>query len=47
MNPTLPQRVVDRAMVEDLASAKAEYLGEFRDDVGAFIPRAVIVTLGN
>jgi hypothetical protein len=42
MNPTLPQRVVDDALAEDLAAAKAEYLGEFRDDVATFLPREVI-----
>jgi hypothetical protein len=42
MNPTLPQSIVDEALAEDLASAKAEYLGEFRDDVATFLPRDVI-----
>ena len=45
MNPTLPQRVVDAAMAEDLAAAKSEYMGEFRDDVGIFLPREVIEAL--
>ncbi len=45
LNPTLPQRVVDDAMAEDLQAAKSEYLGEFRDDVGEFIPRAVVEKL--
>jgi hypothetical protein len=45
MNATLPQSVVDAALEEDLAAAKAEYLGEFRDDVGLFIPREVIENL--
>lgn len=45
MNPTLPQRIVDRALAEDLAAAKAEYLGEWRDDVASFIPRQVIEDL--
>jgi hypothetical protein len=45
MNPTLPQSVVDKAMREDLASAKSEYLGEFRDDVNSFIPIEVILNL--
>jgi hypothetical protein len=43
MNPTLPQSVVDEALAEDLAAAKAEYLGEFRDDISGFLPREVIV----
>lgn len=42
MNPTLPQSVVDEAIAEDLQAAKSEYLGEFRDDVAEFLPRAVI-----
>ncbi len=39
MNPTLPQSVVDEALAEDLASAKAEYLGEWRDDIGSYLSR--------
>jgi hypothetical protein len=42
MNPTLPQSVVDEAMEEDRAAARAEYMGEFRDDVATFLPRDVI-----
>lgn len=42
MNPTLPQSVIDEALTEDMAAAKAEYLGEFRDDIGAYLPREVI-----
>jgi hypothetical protein len=42
-NPSLPQSVVDRAMERDPASARAEYLAEFRSDVGAFVDRDVIV----
>lgn len=45
MNPTLPQSVVDEALAEDLAAAKAEYLGEFRDDVASFLPREVVEAL--
>ena len=42
MNHTLPQSVVDAALQEDLAAAKSEYLGEFRDDVCIFLPRELI-----
>jgi len=42
MNPTLPQSVVDAALAEDLAAAKSEYLGEWREDVAAYLPRAVV-----
>ncbi|MFT3784340.1 MAG: terminase family protein [Nibricoccus sp.] len=45
MNPTLPQSVIDAALAEDMASAKSEYLGEWRDDVGEYLPRAVIEAL--
>lgn len=45
MNPTLKQSLVDDALAEDLAAAKAEYLGEFRDDVANFLPREVIERL--
>ena len=37
MNPSLPQSVVDQAMEEDEASARAEYLAEFRKDVESFV----------
>ncbi|MBW8042459.1 MAG: hypothetical protein FVQ85_21025 [Planctomycetes bacterium] len=42
MNPTLPKKVVDEALKEDLASAKSEYLGEFRDDIAIWLPIEVI-----
>ncbi len=42
MNPTLPQSVVERALREDLAAARAEYLSEWRDDVSSYLPRDVI-----
>ncbi|GAB4153539.1 MAG: hypothetical protein Tsb009_30000 [Planctomycetaceae bacterium] len=42
MNRTLLQSVVDDAIAEDMQAAKSEYLGEFRDDVGEYLPRAVI-----
>ncbi len=45
MNSLLPQRVVDAAMEEDMAAAKSEYMAEFRDDVGIFLPREVIENL--
>ena len=37
MNPTLKQKIVDRAYERDAASAAAEYGAEFRNDVDAFI----------
>ncbi|KQT60368.1 MULTISPECIES: hypothetical protein [unclassified Aureimonas] len=42
LNPTLKQRVVDRAMERDEASARAEYLGQFRTDVEAFLTREAV-----
>ena len=42
MNPSLPQKVVDRAMERDPSSASAEYLAQFRSDVEAFISREAI-----
>jgi hypothetical protein len=42
LNPSLPQRVVDRAYARDEASARAEYGAEFRSDVQSFVDPAVI-----
>jgi hypothetical protein len=42
MNPTLSQKVVDRAYERDPVSASAEYDANFRTDVETFIPREVI-----
>lgn len=41
-NPTLPQRVVDRAMERDPASASAEYLAQFRTDIADYVTRAAV-----
>ena len=37
LNPTLPQRVIDRAMQRDESAARAEYLAEFRSDLEGFL----------
>jgi hypothetical protein len=42
LNPTIPQEFVDRAIAKDAASAAAEYMAEFRDDIGSWIGRDVI-----
>ena len=42
MNPTIPERVVLDALERDEASARAEWLGEFRSDVESFISREAI-----
>jgi hypothetical protein len=41
-NPTLPQRVIDRAMERDASAANAEYLAQFRTDLEAFVSRDVV-----
>jgi hypothetical protein len=41
-NPSLPQRVVDRAIERDPAAASAEYLGQFRSDLEAFVSRDAV-----
>jgi hypothetical protein len=42
LNPSLPQRVIDRALERDHAAASAEYLAEFRSDLEAFVAREVV-----
>lgn len=42
MNPTVPQRIIDEAYADDPEAAKAEWGGEFRQDVEAFINRDAI-----
>ena len=37
MNPTIPERVVLDALERDEASARAEWLAEFRDDLSTFV----------
>ena len=37
MNPSVPQSVIDRAMEADPVAASAEYLAQFRSDVGSFL----------
>jgi hypothetical protein len=41
-NASLPQSVVDRALERDAASARAEYLAEFRNDLEIFISRELV-----
>jgi hypothetical protein len=41
-NPSLPQSVVDRALERDAQAAAAEYLGEFRGDIQAFVAREAV-----
>ena len=42
LNPTLPQRLVDEAMERDPAAARAEWLGEWRDDISGYIARELV-----
>jgi hypothetical protein len=41
-NPTIDKRVIDEALAEDYEAAKAEWLGEWRDDVANFVQAEVI-----
>ncbi len=42
MNPCLPQHVIDRALEQDAAKARAEYQNVWREDLSDFIPIDVI-----
>lgn len=42
MNSTIPQHIIDQAMADDPASARAEYFAQFRDDITQFIPRETV-----
>ena len=44
-NPSIDQKIVDRAIARDPCAARTEWLGEFRDDVEAFINRELIESL--
>jgi hypothetical protein len=37
LNPTIPQEIIERALEEDPAGARAEWLAEFRDDIGGWL----------
>lgn len=41
-NPTLSQRVIDRALAKDRPRALAEYLAEFRQDIEGFVALEVV-----
>ncbi|EKS40409.1 hypothetical protein [Afipia clevelandensis] len=42
MNPTIDQSIIDEAMAKDPASAAAEWLGQFRNDIESFISREAV-----
>lgn len=45
MNPTLPESLVLQALAEDEPAARAEWLGQFRDDVTNLLDREVVEAL--
>jgi hypothetical protein len=42
MNPTLDQAIIDKAIEEDRAAAMSEFMGQWREDIEAYLPRATI-----
>jgi hypothetical protein len=42
LNPTIDQSIIDKAMEDDPAAARAEWLGEFRDDISGFVDADVV-----
>ena len=42
LNPTISREIVDRALANDPAAASAEWMGEFRDDIGSWLGLEVI-----
>ena len=44
-NPTIPESMVTDAMRDDPEAAKSEWLGEFRNDLEAFISREIVESL--
>jgi hypothetical protein len=42
MNPTVRQRVIDKAYADDPAKAAAEYGAQFRSDIESFVSREVV-----
>jgi hypothetical protein len=45
MNPTLSQTEIEAAFEEDPAAARSEFGGEWREDVGEFVPRSLVEKL--
>lgn len=41
-NPTIDPRIIEEALADDYEAAKAEWLGQWRDDVANFIQREVV-----
>jgi hypothetical protein len=42
LNPTIDQSIIDKALEADPAAARAEWLGEFRDDITNFIDPEIV-----
>jgi hypothetical protein len=42
LNPMLDQSIIDQALIEDPEAAKSEWLGEFRNDLAAYIDPEII-----
>jgi len=42
LNPTLDEAVIAQALIDDPAGAASEWLGEFRNDIGGWLPPEVI-----
>lgn len=42
MNPSVPQEFIDEQLARDPEANAAEYLAEFRSDIGDFVPREVV-----
>jgi hypothetical protein len=42
MNPTISQKIIDKALKEDYAAGKAEWLAEFREDLEAYLTTEMI-----
>jgi hypothetical protein len=42
LNPTIPQEIIDRAIAKDPAAQRAEWLCEFRDDIGGWLQSEII-----
>lgn len=43
LNPLLSDKVIERAMKDDMVAARSEFLNEWRDDVGMFLPESVVM----
>jgi hypothetical protein len=42
LNPTIDRAIVDKALADDPQAAKGEWMGEFRDDIAAFVTQEAV-----